>query len=163
MLVIMVWKDGKMVAECLNENVRQYRKAIKAALDELRPHLTVGMWIEDKYATASVHYRMTPRPDQVPDTLKPLIDNIVNRYGLKFSEGRYVFEIRPPIETNKGTALAEIVEEHNLEAVIYLGDDLTDVDAMKMARQLREIETCQAIAVGVIPEQYPPDLTTHYR
>lgn len=142
------WQNGGRV---MNEHVREYRKALVSALDELRSRLTVGMWIEDKYATASLHYRLTPKPELAAQELDPLVKDVCNRYGLRANPGRKLFEIRPPIEANKGTALGELVEEHNLDGIIYIGDDLTDIDAMRMAHRLREVRGCQALAVGVVP------------
>lgn len=148
------WQNGGRV---MNEHVREYRKALVSALDELRPRLRVGMWIEDKYATASLHYRLTPKPDLAAQELEPLVKDICNRYGLKANVGRRLFEIRPPIEANKGTALAELIEENHLDGVIYIGDDLTDIDAMKTAQRLRESRDCQTINIGVISGDQGPD------
>jgi trehalose 6-phosphate phosphatase len=142
------WENG---GRTINENVRQYRKSLAAALDELRPKLTVGMWIEDKYATASIHYRLTPNPEKAAQELDPFIQEVVNRYGLKVNAGRRLFEIRPPIDANKGTAVEDLVNEYALDAVIYIGDDLTDVDAMQKAQELRAQDQCKAVTIGVIP------------
>ncbi|NDJ87356.1 MAG: trehalose-phosphatase [Chloroflexi bacterium] len=144
------WENGGRV---LNENVRQYRKALAAALDEIRPHLTIGMWIEDKYATASIHYRLTPKPEEAAAKVEYLVKDIAAHHGLHANKGRRLFEIRPPIEANKGTALAELVQEYNLDAVIYMGDDMTDVDAMEMALQLKQRNVCHATTVGVVPRE----------
>lgn len=140
------WVNGGRV---LNENVRQYRKALAAALDDLHPYLTVGMWIEDKYATASLHYRLTPHPENSAQYLEPLLNEVARRYNLTIKSGHRLFEIRPPIVSNKGTTLVEVVQEYDLDAVLYLGDDYTDIDALKAARRLRESNSCYAIGVGV--------------
>lgn len=148
------WQNGGRI---LNNDVRKYRKALATALDELRPQLTVGMWIEDKYATASVHYRLTPNPDEAKQELEPIISEIAAKYGLHANGGRRLFEIRPPIEANKGTALNELFHEHELDAVIFLGDDVTDIDAMKMNRRLRDTTGIMSLNVGVIPTEYDAD------
>lgn len=148
------WENG---GRTINENVRQYRRSLAAALDELRPKMTVGMWIEDKYATASIHYRLTPNPEKAVQHLDPIIQDVVSRHGLKVNAGRRLFEIRPPIEANKGTALEELVDEYKLDAVIYIGDDLTDVDAMQKAHELRAGDRCKAITVGVVPPSTDED------
>jgi trehalose 6-phosphate phosphatase len=148
------WQDGGRI---LNHDVRKYRKALVSALDELRPNLTVGMWIEDKYATASVHYRLTPRPDEAMTKLEPIINEITTKYGLRANKGRRLFEIRPPIEANKGTAINELFREYELDAIIFLGDDVTDIDAMKMNRRLRDTTGIMTLNVGVIPDEYDDD------
>lgn len=148
------WQDGGRI---LNHDVRKYRKALASALDELRSKLTVGMWIEDKYATASVHYRLTPRPDEAMAQLEPVINEIAAKYGLRTNKGRRLFEIRPPIEANKGTALNALFREYELDAVIFMGDDVTDIDAMKMNRRLRNTTGIMTLNVGVIPDEYDAD------
>jgi trehalose 6-phosphate phosphatase len=150
------WVDGGRV---LNEDVRQHRKALVSAMDELRPHLTVGMWLEDKYATASLHYRLTPQPEKAAQFLTPLVQEVVARYGLDMQLGKRLFEIRPPIEANKGTVLARLVEEYQLDAVIYVGDSLSDVDALNMARKLRGMETCYALGAGVVHPNNSTDIS----
>ncbi len=140
------WKDGGRV---LNENVRQYRKALASTLDKLRPHLTIGMWIEDKYATASIHYRLTPKPEAAAEELEPLIDEMARKHGLIVTQGKRLFEIRPPINTNKGTAIDELVQEYQLESLIYLGDDMSDIEAMEKARKLRDLDICRTVTIGV--------------
>ena len=143
------WVDGKRVVD---DSVRSYRRSIAAALDELRTKLTVGMWIEDKYATASVHYRMTPNPDKAKHELAPTMEDIAVTYGLVTHAGHRLYELRPPIQENKGTALRKLVRQYNLDAVMYIGDDLTDIDAIKTAHELRESKQCYGVGVGVISE-----------
>lgn len=143
------WVDGKRVVD---DSVRSYRRSIAAALDELRTKMTVGMWIEDKYATASIHYRMTPNPDKAKQELAPIMDDIAATYGLVTHAGHRLFELRPPIQINKGTALRKLVRQHNLDAVLYIGDDLTDINAIQAAHDLRESKTCYGVGVGVIAD-----------
>ncbi len=143
------WVDGKRVVD---DSVRSYRRSIAAALDELRTKLTVGMWIEDKYATASVHYRMTPDPDKAKRELAPIMEDIAATYGLVTHSGHRLYELRPPIQENKGTALRKLVKQYELDAVMYIGDDLTDIDAIKVAHDLRETKQCYGVGVGVISD-----------
>jgi trehalose 6-phosphate phosphatase len=146
------WGDGGRV---LNENVRHYRRALCAALDELRPHLTVGMRIEDKYATAALHYRLTPDPEKAAQHLAPIVREIAKKHGLEMAPGRRLLELRPPLSINKGTTLLQLVKDHRLDAVVYLGDDISDVDALKAVRTLRETSTCYGIGIGVAHEDSP--------
>lgn len=132
-----------------DEKVRKYRKVLVSALDEVRSHLTVGMWIEDKYATASVHYRLTPEPDKAAQYLLPLLSTIAEHHGLSLNPGKRFYEFRPPINTNKGTVVRELAVEFELDALLYLGDGTTDIPGFEMARQLREEETCYGLGVAV--------------
>jgi trehalose 6-phosphate phosphatase len=152
------WENGRV--EVMPE-VAAFRPAIEAALAEVRPHLQPGMFFEDKGATVSVHYRQAADPPQITAALTPIMEQIAARHGLGFFSGRMVFEIRPPIDANKGTAFRYLVETHRLDGALYLGDDTTDVDALRAARELREGGRCYALAVGVESEGMPPAVREH--
>ena len=126
-----------------------YQPALQAALAELRPHLLPGMLLEDKAVTASLHYRQAADPDAVQRTLKPVVERIAAAHGLRMFEGRMIFELRPPVELDKGTAFRELVAEYRLAAAVFIGDDTTDADALRAARDLRQSGLCYAVAVGV--------------
>jgi trehalose 6-phosphate phosphatase len=146
------WQDGKIIVPA---GVSQYRPAVKEALAEIQAEIVPGMMVEDKDATLSIHYRNTPDPDAAATTFRPLINTIGAKHGLRIFEGRMIFEVRPPIEINKGTAVRDLINEFALDAAVYLGDDVTDVDAFKVARQLREDGICYALALGVDSEETP--------
>ncbi len=126
-----------------------YRPALEAALREIEPLSVPGVWIEDKGATASIHYRQAPDPAKVRAALGTVIQQIAARHGLAFFEGRMIFELRPPVELHKGTAFRQLIEDYHLDAAVFLGDDTTDVDAMRVARALRASGDAYTLAVGV--------------
>ncbi len=125
------------------------RSALEAALNEARHHLVPGVSIEDKGVTASIHYRQAADPPSAAAALLPELRRIAAAHHLRLFQGRMVFELRPPIDINKGSALLRLVSEHRLEGALYLGDDTTDIDALRAARQLRHDGTCFALGVGV--------------
>lgn len=141
-----MWENGRVV---VMPEAEPYRPALVKALDEFRPHVIPGMLVEDKYATASIHYRLTENPDAVRDTLAPRVHEIARRHGLKSFEGHRIFELRPPVEIDKGTAFQHLIRDHALDAAVFLGDDTTDADALRVARALRDGDQCFAIGVGV--------------
>ena len=49
--------------------------------------------------------------------------------GLVPRWGRMVLEVRPPVEADKGTAVAALLGRAGVERALYAGDDTTDVDA----------------------------------
>ncbi len=132
-----------------------YRDALQAAARDIEPHTVTGMIIEDKGATLSVHYRQTASPAAVQGMLTPVLTQIAGAHHLKLFQGRMIFELRPPVDINKGTAFRELVRRHDLGAALYLGDDTTDVDALRAARALRESGGCYALAVGVETAETP--------
>jgi trehalose-phosphatase len=122
---------------------------VEAGLDE-------GVILEDKRLSASVHYRLSPDPVAAREVILSAAGNTASRHGLRVSEGRFVLELRPEVVVNKGTAITELVKAHHLASVVYLGDDVTDVDAFVAIRTLRENDIAMTVSVGVLsPETHP--------
>ena len=86
---------------------------------------------ENKGVAASIHYRLCPDPELARQLILKQVEEIARRAGLRVSEGRMVIELKPPGGISKGTALAEMVENYNLKSLIFLGDDLTDVEGFR--------------------------------
>jgi trehalose 6-phosphate phosphatase len=65
-------------------------------------------------------------------------------------------ELRPPIPSvNKGAAVRHLATERGLRSVLYLGDDVTDIDAF---RALREATAFRSASVVVAGEETPPEV-----
>lgn len=126
-----------------------------------------GLVVEDKGLSGSIHYRLAPWPDQARAVLVELANEVAAEAGLLVTEGRLVVELRPRLRVNKGTALVDLIREHNLRGVVFLGDDLTDVDAFRAVRELRDAGEVDGVRVGVLaPETQPQvlaetDVTVH--
>lgn len=146
------WQDGQVVVA---PAAQPYVDNIQRAIAAIQPHISAGMFLEDKGATISVHYRNADDPDALRDRLFPVFEGIANDNDLKIFQGRRVFELRPPLEMNKGTVFKQLVEEYKLESAIYIGDDTTDADALKMAQTLRKAGKCYALGVGVESDDTP--------
>lgn len=148
------WLMERAEAEAVPE-VAAYRPALEQALQALRPRLIPGMRLEDKAWTLSLHYRQTDDPDAVAQLYRPVLRQIADDYNLTLTEGRKVFELRPPIEINKGSALRALATRYELEALLFIGDDTTDVDAFQAARAMRAGGECNAYGVGVLSDSTP--------
>lgn len=149
------WADGVVH---LAPEAATYRPALEAAIAATAALEQPGMQVEDKGATVSVHYRRTPDPAAARALLLPALEGITADHGLKLFAGRMVFELRPPIDVHKGTAFRQLVTEYALDAALYLGDDTTDIDALHMARTLREQAACYAVGLGVNSAGTPSDV-----
>ena len=68
-----------------------------------------------------------------------------------------VVEIRPPLVADKGTVIERLVEEYGLRGVVFLGDDRTDVDAMRALKRLRD-SGLACLAIGVAGDEAPDGL-----
>jgi trehalose 6-phosphate phosphatase len=132
-----------------------FRPALESAMAAVRAQLAPGMRIEDKGVTLSIHYRQTADPETAAAQFRPLIETISARSGLRCFQGRMVFELRPPLDVNKGTIFSNLVTEYALDAAVYLGDDTTDADALIMARQMRQQGQCYSLGIGVESEDMP--------
>lgn len=91
-----------------------------------------GTWLEDKRINVVVHTRRAVDPEGAQRALAPHIDALARQYGLEMHLGKNVLEIRLP-GLDKGTALRRLLDDPT--AVVFAGDDLGDVPAMKVARQ----------------------------
>ena len=147
------WQDGEVI---ISSAAAAYQGNLSRAMPEIRQILARGMRFEDKGATLSVHYRQTGDPEKVSTELAPTLQNIAERHGLRLTQGRMVFEFRPPVDIDKGTAFEELAKSHQLDAAFYLGDDTTDVAAFLAARRLRESGECLAYGLGVESQGTPP-------
>lgn len=86
-----------------------------------------GIMIENKGFTVSIHYRNVPTEfwDQVAEAAAAAIDPTP---ATELNKGNMVWEIKPKIGMNKGTAVMGLCESLGIptNAVIYIGDDTTD-------------------------------------
>jgi len=151
------WQDGEVI---ISPAPAAYRDNLSAAEHEIRQVLIDGMRFEDKGATLSVHYRQTADPERVARALTPSMRSIADRHDLHLTQGRMVFEFRPPVEIDKGTAFEGLVKSYRLEAAFYLGDDTTDVAVLLSARRLRESGQCLAYGLGVESQGTPQAVLT---
>ena len=114
--------------------------------------------VERKTLSLSVHYRKADDPEEVERQLLAALEPMAKLHGLRLTRGRMVIELRPPIDRDKGTALADLIERRGLKAVVFLGDDRTDLDAMRRLATLRARGLAQGLSIGVRSEEAPPEL-----
>ena len=93
-----------------------------------------GALLEDKRWTLSVHHRQAP-PDAEP-ALRDALTAIAIHEGLVLTGGKKVFEIRPPVRIDKGSAAVALVRQLGGDGgvALYAGDDRTDEDAFVALR-----------------------------
>ena len=110
---------------------------------------------QEKGLCFTVHYRKCEDPE---GTRRKILDAINELEGLekfKITEGRKVVEIRPKIGHDKGTILEKLLFENALEKIIYLGDDVTDVDAFNKLKELKEESKVNGAGIVVVSEEVP--------
>src|SRR5215210_5411170 len=135
--------------------------AIAAALAEIESAArAVGdvpwLLIENKGVTGTIHYRLAPDQIAAAALLEPLARAAADRHGLRLTLGRMIFEVRPALAVNKGTAIRELAQDLGLRGIVFFGDDVTAVDAFRALRELRETGEAATLRVGVLgPETSP--------
>jgi trehalose-phosphatase len=104
--------------------------------------------LEKKRLSLSLHYRLVKKEKMA--RLKELFSQIIKPYvaahKIKLTSGKKVWELRPPINWNKGKAIQWLVQRLRLKSVfcIYVGDDETDEDAFQVVNRMHGI----SIVVG---------------
>lgn len=119
-------------------DVAHFSEKIAAAssrIDEIsRAH--PGVILEDKRWTLSIHYRLAERR-LIPE-LRGRVDAIAADLGLRVTHGKEVFEVRPPVEIDKGTAAVELAKQLGAldtgASLLCAGDDRTDEDMFRALR-----------------------------
>jgi trehalose 6-phosphate phosphatase len=75
------------------------------------------------------------------------------------SEGKLIVEIRVPLPVHKGRAIRQFVERYNLNAIVFAGDDRTDLDAVTEIIRMRT-EGIAACSIVVQHHDTLPELLT---
>jgi trehalose 6-phosphate phosphatase len=135
------------------ERIREFAEsAWSAELQRLRVRF------EDKEAIAAFHWRGAPDDDAAAAAVRVVADRAESE-GFATHWGRKVLEVRPPVQLDKGRAVASLVREAGLSAAVYVGDDVTDVDAFLRLRALvQEGELRSSLCVGVRSDETPPEI-----
>jgi trehalose 6-phosphate phosphatase len=114
--------------------------------------------LEDKGAIIGFHWRGAPDEEAA----RAAIDAVATRAeeaGLRTHWGRKVLEVRPPVRIDKGAGVTSLLGGVERSAVLYVGDDATDVDAFRALDQLaRDGQIGHVVKVGVLSEDGPPEI-----
>ncbi len=114
--------------------------------------------LEDKGPIVAFHWRGTPDEEASRTRLEGLAAE-AEAGGLATHWGRKVLEVRPPVPLDKGRGVRRLLAGRELAVALYVGDDLTDLDAFAGLRGLVEVgELGCAICVGVRSDETPAAL-----
>ena len=134
--------------------VQEFARA--AMTDELR---MLRVREEDKQAIAALHWRGAPDEAAAEQAVMAVKERAEDA-GFWTHDGRKVLEIRPPVALDKGRGIRRLLaDQGEVNAALYVGDDLTDLDAFDALRVLRdEGALTTALCVGVASDETPPAL-----
>jgi trehalose-phosphatase len=146
----IVSPDGESLVD---PQVEPYRHLIAQATRKLEARLNhvSGVIVEDKTWTLSVHFRLAD--EAVVPRIRGAVEEIAHALGLRVTEGKKVFEVRPPARVDKGTAVLTLAARlHALDgeaSIVFIGDDRTDEDAFRALRLRQQ----KAVTVRVTPDE----------
>jgi trehalose 6-phosphate phosphatase len=152
------WSEGqtKLVVEA-----KEYPEIIKAAVKELSRLLTIdGISIEDKGATATIHYRLCPEPELAKAKIHAALKDLAPAKHLRIMEGKMAINLLPPVSINKGTTTLTLIRDYRLRGGIYLGDEYTDIDAFRAIHNVPGDLAFQGFAIGVTSPEMPAGLVS---
>lgn len=139
--------------------------SISSVLESTRTQLagladvTDMIW-ENKRLSGTIHFRNVDDPEAMEQLLLPIVQPLAEENGLRCTPGKMIVELRPLARVTKGTALSEIIERHDLESAVFIGDDVTDVDGFRALHELRS-QGKQTLSVGVVTADAHPDIAAY--
>jgi trehalose 6-phosphate phosphatase len=116
-----------------------------------------GARVEHKGSSLAVHYRQAIEPALARRALLPALEQIASASGLTVLEGRMVLELVPADRPRKAGAVARILGEYALEAALFAGDDVADVEAFDALDEARD-RGVEVVKVAVRSAEAPARL-----
>jgi trehalose 6-phosphate phosphatase len=155
-----VLRPGAVAPE-LDQELQAWSRRVQAfahdAYGEKLRRLRVRL--EDKEAIAALHWRGVPDEDEALAAVEDVAER-AEAAGFVSHWGRKVLEIRPPLRIDKGAGIVSLLRETDLAAAVYVGDDVTDLDAFRGLTELQEMGRLDyALRVGVRSDESPSALT----
>jgi|SRR5579884_2898506 len=138
---------------------RKYVEPARHLLDLVEERLVPempGLFIQRKSIGGSVHYRLSPEPEEARRRILELLEEPARAAGLTLNNGKMVVDIQVP-GLNKGEALLRYAGQLNLRGALFAGDDRTDLDALKALARLRQ-EGCATYGIVVQHSDTLPEL-----
>ena len=89
------------------------------------------MLVERKGLSLTLHYRSHP---DLEEAVRTFAETQSARSGLVCRPARMSFELHPPIDVDKGTAVRNL--SRDIDALCYIGDDVGDLSAFDALDEL---------------------------
>jgi trehalose 6-phosphate phosphatase len=135
---------------------RRVQGFVREAYGEELKRLRVRL--EDTEAIAALHWRGAPDEEGAERAIRAVAER-AEAAGYKTHWGRKVLEIRPPVRIDKGAGIVGLLRDSDLAAAMYVGDDMTDIDAFRGLGELVEMGRLgTALRIGVRSDEGPAAL-----
>lgn len=152
------WREGEVE---LHTSSLDYRHIVEEVLSEMGSVLPKeGIIFENKGITATIHYRLAPRPKQMEQKILDIIKGSHSARSLRVLRGKRSLSLIPMINADKGSASVDLVREYRLQGCIYFGDDYTDLDAFRAIHNLVAEWHFQGIAIVITGPGTPEEIGT---
>ena len=96
------------------------------------PRNDSGLVLENKRYSASLHYRRATDEAGVVERLRAAVEAMPDTGDFELFWGNKILEIRRRNGVDKGVALGRLIDAYHIDGVIFLGDDTTDADALRV-------------------------------
>ncbi len=116
----------------------------------------VGLEAEDKGLTLAYHFRQAEDEASARRELEAVATRARDE-GLVPRWGRKVLEIRPDLDSDKGTAVRALLAESAARSALYAGDDTTDLDGFQ---GIAEAGLEHFVRVAVLSDEAPAGLVS---
>lgn len=146
----MEYAQGEDVT--VNPRAAEWRGVIETVACEAEEQAPEGVLVERKGLSVTLHYRTA---DEHGLWVRTWCEETAARTGLALHPARKSDELRPPVEVDKGTVVAELAE--GLSAVCFVGDDIGDLPAFEALDRLRA-DGVDVLKVVVSSPEVPPAL-----
>lgn len=135
--------------------VRPYIGWARDVLREMGQIDAPGVFVEDKGAILAFHYRRSDGPDDAQSAIRAAIARSDAARHFRVQEGRKVYELRPPLAIDKGTAVDSMARRMGARSVMVMGDDATDVDMFAAVSRMR-LTGMRGVCVAVWSDEVAP-------
>lgn len=132
------WTAGELTSPPTPPAIDALRRVLPRTLADSGADPAV--WIEDKRLSLVVHARTASDPKAELKRIRHGVDALAADLGFEVHPGSNVLELRLP-GFDKAGAVARLLGSAPTSAVVYLGDDLGDLPALRAVRALRESGT----------------------
>ena len=129
-----------------------WREVVDDVATVTRANGPAGMRVESKGLSLTLHYRGHP---EIEDAVRAVAERQAARSGLEVRPARMSYELHPPIDVDKGTALRDLADD--LDALCFVGDDIGDLPAFAELERLAEAGAVTA-RIAVRSDEAPHQL-----
>jgi trehalose 6-phosphate phosphatase len=144
----MEYAQGDQVTT--NPRAEEWRGVVHRVACEAEEQVPHEVHVERKGLSVTLHYRVCP---EQAVWVRTWAEAAAARTGLLLHPARMSEELRPPVEVDKGTVVAELAE--GLSAACFLGDDIGDLPAFAALDRLRAEQGIDTLKVVVASPEAP--------